>query len=199
MSLIYFGYEMVWGVLKNSNHNTTDKVLSALRRIMRAVDLHSKKLSKLYGLTGPQVLILKELTRTGELPIGQLAKNVSLSHGTVTDIIARLERKELVQRTRDSVDKRRVLAKTAGLAAEIMKTAPSLLQERFVDRFGQLQDWEQTLILSSLQRIATMMEAEEIEAAPILASGTLTAPAGQSTEATAMSGHQSDGIREPKA
>jgi DNA-binding MarR family transcriptional regulator len=166
---------------------------------MRAVDLHSKRLVKTYGLTGPQVLLLKELTRGGEVPVGQLAKSISLSHGTVTDIIARLERKGLVQRTRDSVDKRRVLAKTTGLAAEIMKTAPSLLQERFVDRFSQLQDWEQTLILSSLQRIATMMEAKEIEAAPILASGALTAPAGQSAEATVVPGQPSEGVHEPKA
>jgi DNA-binding MarR family transcriptional regulator len=166
---------------------------------MRAVDLHSKKLGKLYGLTGPQVLLLKELTRTGELPVGQLAKNVSLSHGTVTDIIVRLEKKGLVQRTRDSIDKRRVLVKTTGLATEVLKSAPSLLQERFVDRFSQLQDWEQTLILSSLQRIAAMMEAKEIDAAPILASGALTAPTSQSMEATAMSEHQSDGVQEPKA
>ena len=69
----------------------------------------------------------------------------------------------------------------------------------FVEEFGKLQDWEQTLILSSLQRIATMMEAKEIEAAPILASGALTAPVGQSAEATAVPGQLSKGVQEPKA
>ena len=182
-----------------SNLDASDQVLVALRRIIRAVDLHSRKLAKRYGLTGPQIVLLKGLAHLGEVPVGKLAKEVSLSHATVTDILARLEKRGLVLKTRDNADGRRVLAKLTDSSLELLKNAPSLLQERFVEEFGELQDWEQTLILSSLQRIAIMMEAEKIEAAPILASGALTAPAGQSAEATAVSGQPSEGVQEPKA
>jgi len=34
--------------------------------------------------------------------------------------------------------------------------------EDFTQKFNQLEDWEQTLILSSIQRIASMMEAEKL-------------------------------------
>jgi len=41
-------------------------------------------------------------------------------------------------------------------------TKSSLLNEDFTQKFNQLEDWEQTLILSSIQRIASMMEAEKL-------------------------------------
>jgi hypothetical protein len=40
-------------------------------------------------------------------------------------------------------------------------------------RFEHLQDWEQTQLVSTMQRIATMMDAEDIDAAPMLEVGSL--------------------------
>ena len=48
-------------------------------------------------------------------------------------------------------------------------------QERFAQRFKDLQGWEQTQLLASLQRIAAMMDAEDIDAAPVLSSGSVLA------------------------
>ena len=53
----------------------------------------------------------------------------------------------------------------------LLKRHPPMLQERFLERFNKLQDWEQALILSSLQRVVAMMEAGDIDAAPLLFSG----------------------------
>jgi hypothetical protein len=44
------------------------------------------------------------------------------------------------------------------------------MQESFVEQFDRLQNWEQHMILSSLQRLVAMMDAKQIEAAPILTS-----------------------------
>ena len=57
----------------------------------------------------------------------------------------------------------------------ILQTAPSLLQDRFRRELLKLQEWEQTQMLATLQRIASMMDAEEIDAAPVLAAGAATA------------------------
>ena len=174
----------------DSDHDTTEQVLVALRRIIRAVDLQSRRLVRRYGLTGPQIVVLKQLARLGQVPVGKLAKEVSLSHATVTDILGRLERRGLVRRMRDNSDRRRVLAKMTDSAIDILKKTPSLLQERFVEKFEGLQDWEQTLIVSSLQRTAIMMEAEEIEAAPMLASGSLTATVKETADALSVKAPQ---------
>lgn len=153
-----------------------DQVVIALRRVIRAVDLHSRTLVQSHGLTGPQALILKALQK-GSLPAGELATRISLSQGTVTDILIRLEQRGLIKRTRDTQDRRRVLVETTETGLNLLEKSPPLLQERFVERFNNLQDWEKTQLLSSLQRIAGMMDAGDIDAAPVLLSGSVRATA----------------------
>lgn len=155
---------------------TLDKVLIALRRIIRAVDLHSHSLSQRYGLTGPQLVILRELLRRGEISGSELAGAVSLSLATVTGILTRLEARGLVSRRRSESDKRRVLVRTTPAAERLLEAAPPPLQESFARQFERLKDWEQSLILSSLQRLVTMMEARELDASPFLTTGSLDRP-----------------------
>jgi len=146
-------------------------VLTALRRIIRAIDVQSRHLTKYYGLTGPQLVVLEELQDNWSMTIGQLARNISLSQATVTNIIDRLEQKGDVKRIRSERDKRKVFVEMTPQAEQKLADKPSLLQKQFIDRFNQLEDWEQTLILSSLQRIVSMMNAEDIEVQPMLYSG----------------------------
>lgn len=45
-----------------------DEVLVALRQIIRAIDMHSKRLIKEAGLTSPQLLLLKGSTSWARSP-----------------------------------------------------------------------------------------------------------------------------------
>lgn len=153
-----------------------DQVIIALRRVIRAVDLHSRTLAASHGLTGPQALILKAL-QDDSLTAGALAKSVSLSQGTVTDILNRLEQKELIKRVRDTNDRRKVMVEITHDGKAVLEQSPPLLQDRFITRFCSMQDWEQTSLLASLQRIAAMMDAEDLDAAPVLSSGPIRATA----------------------
>jgi len=150
-----------------------DEVLIALRRVMRAVDLHSRALVRSHGLTAPQALVLKEIAAAGELAVGTVAQRVSLSHATTTDIVNRLEKRGLVARTRSSNDRRRVMLRATPAAVASLQRAPPLLQESFSGRFAQLPEWEQSMLLAALQRIAALMDAERIDAAPLLAAGSV--------------------------
>ena len=51
--------------------------------------------------------------------------------------------------------------------------APKPLQDDFIRQYQDLHDWEQTMILSSLERVAYMMDAQHIDAAPVLDIGAL--------------------------
>lgn len=145
-----------------NKQDTSAYVLSTLRQIIRAIDIHSRQLSKKYGLTGPQLIVISEIGQYGTMTIGELARRVSLSQATVTTILDRLELKELAQRTRDKQDKRRVYVDITDKARTILETHPNFLQEAFVRRFNALEEWEQTLILSSIQRISAMMNTAEL-------------------------------------
>lgn len=150
-----------------------DKVLVALRRVIRATDLHSKQLIKTAQVTAPQLLLMQAIQRSGNAIIGKLAEDVSLSQATVTSILDRLEKRELVKRQRSDQDKRKVHVHLTATGQVLLDTAPTALQQQFVQRYDALPDWEQSMILSALQRIAQMMDAGEIDASPFLETGDL--------------------------
>ena len=148
-------------------HYWTD-VLISLRRIIRATDLHSKRMIKACGLTTPQIMVLKSINDLGDVTVKRLSQDVSLSQATVTTILNRLEDRQYLERVRSVYDKRIVNARLTELGRSVLATAPTLLHERFIERFEALEPWEKTQMLSTLQRVASMMDAESIEAAPLL-------------------------------
>lgn len=148
---------------------------TAIRRIMRAVDLHSRPLAEGHGLTGPQLATLQAMARLGECSTGALARAVHLSGPTVTGILDRLTRMGLVDRFRSGQDRRSVTVRLTPAGEVILETAPLLLQDRFRQELVRLEQWEQTTILATLQRIAAMMDAESLDASPLLVHGPLDA------------------------
>lgn len=145
-----------------------DQVLISLRQIIRATDLYSRQLSKQVGLTAPQLLILQSIHKLGATSISKLSSEVSLSQATVTNIIDRLESRDLVRRHRSTEDKRVVHATLTTEGEEKIVAAPTPLQDVFSKRFSALESWEQSMIVACLQRVASMMNAEEIDASPLL-------------------------------
>ncbi len=150
---------------------TEEEVLIALRRIARAASLHSRRIQHAYGLTSPQLFVLRELSRRGEATGGELARAACLSHATITGILDRLERRGLVRRTRSDQDRRRVTARVTAEGEALLETAPPPLHNRFLTRFRKLDDWERSFLLGALQRLASMMGgpelAEDEQAGPV--------------------------------
>lgn len=151
-----------------------EEVLIALRQIIRAIDLHSRKLNKVAGLTGPQLVLMRAIRDSGEVTIRQLSNNTNMSQATATTILDRLEKRELVVRERSKLDKRKVHAYLTEKGKEVLAKAPLPLQENFVSRFHELEEWEQSLLLSSVQRISSMMNAEHLDVAAVLEVGSIT-------------------------
>ena len=150
-------------------------VLVSLRRIIRATDLHSKRMIRECGLTTPQVMVLKAIDELGDVTVRRISNHVSLSQATVTTILNRLEQRNYVERVRSLSDRRVVNARLTETGKIILEQAPTLLHETFIERFESLEPWEKTQLLASLQRVAAMMDAESIDAAPLLDIETPTA------------------------
>ena len=159
----------------SSKDNMSEAILIALRRVIRAIDQHSKQLVHSHGLTGPQALVLNVIVHNAPLTGSALARSVSLSQATVTDITKRLEQKGLLIKRRDDTDKRKFHLFPTDRGRAIIRMSVPLLQERFAQRLAELKEWEQTQLLASLQRIAEMMNAEDLDAAPLLTSGAMNA------------------------
>lgn len=168
--------------------NNYEQVLVALRRVIRATDLHSKRLSKNAGLTAPQLLIMRTIRDLGQVTIGTIADKVSLSQATVTTILDRLEHRKLVYRVRSTTDKRKVHAHLTEDGATLLAQAPQPLQEDFIQKFQNLHEWEQSMIVASMQRVASMMDADNIDASPVLDVGPINREDGWKAKKKQSSG-----------
>lgn len=156
-----------------------ESILLSLRRITRAIDVYSRHLAKTYNLTGPQLVCLRQLARDGASSPGELAKQVSLSAATVTGILDRLETRRLVRRRRNPKDKRRVIVALTKEGRELAASAPPPLHSRLSKGLAELPQTEQAAIEEALRSVVAMMEAEDIDAAPLLSAGPATTSPGE--------------------
>jgi len=148
-----------------------EQLLVSLRQVIRAIDIHSKKLSKQSGLTGPQLMVMRKISQLDGPMAKQVAQEINLSPATITSIIDRLENRALVKRQRSQLDKRKVELYLSEAGELLLQDAPEPLQEHFIKRYQALKPWEQTQLLCSVEHIALMMDAEELDAAPVLMVG----------------------------
>ena len=153
--------------------STASQVLITLRQIIRAAEMHDKSLSKSIGLTLPQLVAMQTLHDEGALTVGTLAKEMNLTQATVTSLVDRLVAKGLVERRKSTEDKRRVVVAPTQPGLDLLDQAPMTLQDRFTNRFDELKEWEQLMLLGSLQRTAEMLNANKIDAAPLFDVGAL--------------------------
>jgi DNA-binding MarR family transcriptional regulator len=164
-----------------------DDVLRALRRISRAIDLHSRHLSTTFGLTVPQLVCLRVIGLRGPISPSQLASEVSLSQATITGIGDRLVARQLVLRERSTVDRRGVTLVLSDAGRALIDAAPSPLQERFVAQLAELSHEEREIIRLTLNKIVRLMGGEELDAAPLLTNqSVISAPLEPEIESTGL-------------
>ena len=137
------------------------EALIALRKCLRSVEIHSHILQSRFGLTGSQLLVLEEVGSAGPVSMGHLAQSLSVSMATVTGITARLEARGLVERRRGDQDRRQVVVEITESARDLLQLAPSAVPDQFLTGFGALKSWEQHQLLSSIQRMAAIMNRED--------------------------------------
>lgn len=156
------------------------QVLKAIRRIVRRVSQHSKTLSRKCGLTLPQLMCLKAIAEfeadTDEVTVVMVSAQLQLSPATVSRIIDRLVHAGLILRERRARDRRKVCLSLTPAGLERYQTLPVPLQERFVERLTALPERERRQLFESLRQISVLMEAEDMDAAPILAPGQFVPP-----------------------
>ena len=105
--------------------------------------------------------------------VKQIAESITLSPATVTSILDRMESRGHVTRVRSTKDKRKVGVFLTDAGQLLLDKAPLPLQEHFLNRFNSLKEWEQSQMVATMQRIATMMDAQRLDAAPVLEVGSL--------------------------
>ena len=149
--------------------NYTD-ILIKLRKIIRSINLESKKIEKQMGISIPQLLILQYLSEQEDFraPASRIKAHINLNASTVSGIISRLESKSLVARLPNPDDKRASYVTLTAKAWSLMKDAPVTLQEKMSHRLKKLNDDQIEELNKNIDLLISLMDAESIDAAPLI-------------------------------
>lgn len=146
----------------------TDISLIALRRILRATELYGRRLAKEAGMTAVQFRVLQIIAENGYATPTGIANRMGVTQATMTALINKLVDKGLVERKRSETDRRQTNVFITPRGSEAVDDAPDPLQQRYVKNFEALDDWEQAMIVAALERVAAMLDADDLDASPVL-------------------------------
>ena len=135
------------------------RILRAVRRITRAVALHSRQLSACSHITGPQLVCLRTVIEKGPMTATAISREVHASASTVVGILDRLEDKGLIVRERGRADRRIVFVSATDAGRDLARDTPSLLQQKLAEALKALPELEQATITLSLERVVDLIES----------------------------------------
>lgn len=148
--------------------NRTDDSLIALRRILRATELYGRDLARAAGLTAVQFRVLQIVAERGQCTPTEISQQMGVSQATITALVDRLVARGVVVRARSQTDRRQTNIAITDAGRRTIDDAPDALQQRYVRKFEALADWEQAMLIAALERVAAMLDAENMDASPVL-------------------------------
>ncbi|MBR9919430.1 MAG: MarR family transcriptional regulator [Bacteroidetes bacterium] len=144
-----------------------------LRKIIRSVNLESKRIEKEFGLSIPQLLCLIYLNTKEGLKAShkEIKDYLQLNASTVTGIISRLEKKALLQRLPKQADKRLRLIALTATGKALLDETPDPLHQRLSKKLNNLSPGQLQELEHAFERIIGFLHLEKVDAAPIFTSG----------------------------
>lgn len=115
----------------------TKEIEYSLRHIAGRIKMKGRVELKAYDITTPQFIAMQWINETKDLTLGDLSKKLYLAYSTTTDIIDKLEEKELVTRIQSKEDKRvfhvKILEKGKALIEEVISARQSYTDKLLKD------------------------------------------------------------------
>ena len=146
-----------------NNEDVIKDIVESIRRLVRAEYLDSQKMSKQYGLTGPQSLVLRMLIKKGSLSSAELSRQMYVTPSNITGIIDRLEKKGFVERIRKPGDRRVALITLTRSGQELGRTIPDPIEKKFVNQLADLETDHLQILAMAMNQILNLMDTKEAE------------------------------------
>ncbi|MBN1117348.1 MAG: MarR family transcriptional regulator [Bacteroidales bacterium] len=148
----------------------TTEVLIRIRKIVRSINLESKKIQKEHGVSIPQVLCLNFLksAKNYQSTQGEIRKFLNLNSSTISGIIDRLEKKGYLARLPNLSDKRVVNIALTAAGDKLLEKLPPLLHEQLSERLQKIDIGKLQQIEQSLDLLVNMLDLQGMEALPLI-------------------------------
>ncbi len=138
--------------------NVSDEILDVYLKVTqhasRQFRLHFGKLN----LTFPQALILNALLADAPMPVSLLAEKTGSANSTVSGILDRLEKLDLVRRERSENDRRVIYVNLTEKCRAMREDARTDVRGYFAGLLDELTEEEKQEVLRGLSRLDQVLE-----------------------------------------
>lgn len=151
------------------------QILSNIRKILRSLNLESKRIQKAHGVSIPQLLCLDFLHESDRMQstVKEISIHLNLNSSTVSGIVKRLQSKGLVAKLPNPEDRRGALIALTEAGANLVKDTPDLLHHRLRDRLAKLDPATGKQLHESLDLLVNLMGIEDVDASPLVVEGAI--------------------------
>lgn len=146
------------------------EVVAGIRRIIRSINLESKRIDKEFGLSLPQYLCMTFIEQQDDkrAQTKDLKNFLNLNASTVSGIVSRLQKKNLVKKIPHASDKRGSYIVLTSKGNKLIHNAPQTVQERLSEKLDNLPPDKVKEIIDVVNMLADYMQIGELDAASVL-------------------------------
>jgi len=151
-------------VMYAENELLIKEIVGAIRKFVRAVSIDTFKMSRKYGLTGPQCAVLRTLAAEGLLSSASLSRRLYVTPSNITGIIDRLEKKGLVERNKKDGDRRVALIALTQSGGTMSKMLPDPIETKLIAELGDLGSEHVRILSLVMNQILNLIDAKGVDA-----------------------------------
>ncbi|MCI1945761.1 MarR family winged helix-turn-helix transcriptional regulator [Clostridium luticellarii] len=137
------------------------RLLRTIKRVMKNAHKIMAQHFKELNLTGPQLFVVMNLIRHGKMKISDLSEKMSLSNSTVSGIIDRLEKQNIVKRARSREDRRIVYVEVTPEFKKIADTKHEEVDKIFQSMMNMATPEEIDIISRGLYTLEKVMDRQK--------------------------------------
>ena len=133
------------------------EVMRDLKKIMMSIRHSSHDHFKDSNLTGPQGMLIGILMHTEKMKISDLSERLCLTNSTVSGIIDRLEKQDIVERVRSDEDRRVVYVKISDEFRSEAKDRFNEMEKEIGSKISKATEEEKEVILKGLKTLEMVL------------------------------------------
>jgi DNA-binding MarR family transcriptional regulator len=131
-----------------------------LRKVDSIIRKKGREILKDFDITVPQFSALQWLINEEGLTIGELSRRMSLACSTITDLIDRMERNDLVVRERDKNDRRIVRIRVKQKGYELVEKVLERRRLYLAEKLKEIKENDKEVLAETLKSLYEAMERE---------------------------------------
>ncbi|WP_455201264.1 MarR family winged helix-turn-helix transcriptional regulator [Kaarinaea lacus] len=140
-------------------------IVQDLRIVVRTIQAHSRWVEKQCGVSSVQLWAMWELFASPGQKVSDLSKALSIHQSTASNMLDKLEEKNLIKRDRSGPDQRVVKLFLTKQGSDLLSVAPRPAQGAVQDALKSMSDQELTSLKTGLDALINQMAVSEEGAA----------------------------------